>query len=160
MPVDGARSGTTVPLSFELNGTPITTDCHPTALLLDVVRALGWTGTKEGCAVGVCGACTVLVDDLPVSACLYLAACADGASVWTVEGLADRFPEVADAFVRCEGMQCGICTPGQVAAVCALRMLDPGADDQRIRQFLSGNLCRCTGYGTILDAAREALRHD
>jgi carbon-monoxide dehydrogenase small subunit len=144
-------------LAFRLNGEPTEMEVSPTAFLVDVVRDVGLTGTKEGCGVGVCGACTVLIDDRPVSSCLYLAPCVDGADVWTVEGLAERFPQVVDAFVSHEGMQCGICTPGQVAAVCALTLEDPDADDAAIGDYLNGNLCRCTGYRTILDAARAAL---
>lgn len=145
-------------LTFHLNGAPTELDVPATAFLIDVVRGMGLTGTKEGCGVGVCGACTVLVDDRPVSSCLYLAGCAAGADVWTVEGLAERFPHVAEAFTTHEGMQCGICTPGQVAAVCALGLQAPDADDEAIRDYLNGNLCRCTGYQTILAAAKAAVR--
>lgn len=144
-------------LAFTLNGRPVDVEASSTAMLVDVVRATGLTGTKEGCGAGVCGVCTVLVDDRPVSSCLYLAPCADGADVWTVEGLADRFPKVVDAFVKEEGMQCGICTPGQVAAVCGLALEQPGADEDAIRDYLNGNLCRCTGYQTIVAAAKAAL---
>jgi carbon-monoxide dehydrogenase small subunit len=147
-------------VAFRLNGERVEVDVTATAFLVDVVRQLGRTGTKEGCGVGVCGACTVLVDDRPVSSCLYLAACADGAQVWTSEGLCRRFPQVAEAFVNHEAMQCGICTPGQVAAVCALALQHPDADEGTIRDFLNGNLCRCTGYRTILAASSAALRHD
>ncbi|HEX6198381.1 MAG TPA: (2Fe-2S)-binding protein [Jiangellaceae bacterium] len=144
-------------LTFHLNGRMIELEAGPTAFLVDVLRSTGLTGTKEGCGMGVCGACTVLVDDRPVSSCLYLAPCVDGADVWTVEGLAERFPQVVDAFVAEEGMQCGICTPGQVAAVCALTLEKPAAAEPEIREYLNGNLCRCTGYQTIVAAAKAAL---
>ena len=137
-----------------VNGEELVADAPPTASLLDVLRDAGLTGTKEGCRIGVCGVCTVLVDDLPVSSCLFLAGCAEGREVWTVEGMADRRPEVVDAFVACEGMQCGICTPGQVMAVASMGPEVEG--DEEVRRYLSGNLCRCTGYGTILEAARAA----
>ncbi|HEU4543897.1 MAG TPA: (2Fe-2S)-binding protein [Jiangellaceae bacterium] len=145
-------------VAFRLNGQPTEVESRPTAFLVDVLRESGLTGTKEGCGVGVCGACTVLVDDRSVSSCLYLAPCVEGADVWTIEGLTERFPEVVDAFVAHEGMQCGICTPGQVAAVCALALEQPDADDGAIREYLNGNLCRCTGYQTILAAAKAALQ--
>lgn len=145
-------------VAFRLNGQPTDVESRATAFLVDVLRDSGLTGTKEGCGVGVCGACTVLVDDRPVSSCLYLAPCVEGADVWTIEGLTERFPEVVDAFVAHEGMQCGICTPGQVAAVCALALEQPDADDAAIQEYLNGNLCRCTGYQTILAAAKAALQ--
>jgi len=142
---------------FSLNGQPREVDVPAAASLLDVVRDLGVTGAKAGCRIGVCGVCTVLVDGLPVSSCLYLAHCADGAEVLTAEGIARVNPEVVDAFVRCEGMQCGICTPGQVVAAAAARAeLGPSPDDAQLRAYLIGNLCRCTGYVTIIEAARAA----
>jgi carbon-monoxide dehydrogenase small subunit len=146
-------------LRFELNGTPVEVEIATDTLLVDLIRGLGLTGTKEACGVGVCGACTVLVDDLPVSSCIYLAACADGAKVWTVEGLTTRDPELAAAFVEHEGMQCGICTPGQVVSACALRLDLPDADEQEIRAFMAGNLCRCTGYVSITDSVGAYLDH-
>jgi aerobic-type carbon monoxide dehydrogenase small subunit (CoxS/CutS family) len=141
-------------VKFTLNGQPRQADIPATASLLDVIRDLGLTGTKAGCRIGVCGVCTVLVDDLPVSSCLFLANCADEAEVWTVEGIARRQPEVVDSFVRCEGMQCGICTPGQVVTAAAARAeLGASLDEARLREYLIGNLCRCTGYATIIEAA-------
>lgn len=147
-------------LQLRLNGEPVEIETEPTAFLVDVVRGLGLTGTKAGCGVGVCGSCTVLVNDRPVSSCLYFAGCVDGGDVWTIEGLAERFPHVVGSFVAHEGMQCGICTPGQVAAVCALALNEPDADEDGIRDYLNGNLCRCTGYETIVESARASLRHD
>ena len=148
-------------ISLELNGEHVHVDVEPDSLLIDVLREqLGMTGTKEGCGVGVCGACTVLVEGSPVSSCLYLAAMAHEREVWTVEGLTATDPDLADAFVRCEGMQCGICTPGQVVAAAALRRQRPGAGEEEIRQWMSGNLCRCTGYGTILEAVKRYVSGD
>lgn len=144
-------------IRFSLNGEPREADVPATASLLDVIRDLGLTGAKAGCRIGVCGVCSVLVDDLPVSSCLYLAHCADGADVWTAEGIARASPDVVDAFVECEGMQCGICTPGQVVAALAARAeLGPAADEAQLREYLVGNLCRCTGYATIIEAAKAA----
>jgi aerobic-type carbon monoxide dehydrogenase small subunit (CoxS/CutS family) len=138
---------------FTLNGRPREADVPVTASLLEVIRGLGLTGTKEGCRIGVCGLCTVLVDDLPVSSCLYLAPCAEGTHVWTVEGIAQGRPGIAAAFVECEGMQCGICTPGQVVAAAGA---GEDLDEAQLREYLSGNLCRCTGYATIIEAVRAA----
>jgi aerobic carbon-monoxide dehydrogenase small subunit len=146
-----------VKVSFTLNGAPAEADVPPDALLLDLIRGLGYTGTKEGCGVGVCGVCTVLVDDLAVSSCIYLAACAAEAEVWTAEGLAREDPALIRAFAECEGMQCGICTPGQVVAAAALALERPGATADEIRERQSGNLCRCTGYQTIAESVRAYL---
>jgi aerobic-type carbon monoxide dehydrogenase small subunit (CoxS/CutS family) len=141
-----------VRLHANVNGRPFSAQAPAAASLLDVLRDAGLTGTKEGCRIGVCGLCTVIVDGLPVSSCLYLAGCVQGADVWTVEGVAQRQPEIVDAFVACEGMQCGICTPGQV--VMAASMGPEVQGEQAIRRYLSGNLCRCTGYASIVEAVR------
>lgn len=148
-------------ISLNLNGDRVYADVEADSLLIDVLRdQFRLTGTKEGCGVGVCGTCSVLVGGDPVSSCLYLAAMADGADVWTVEGLTAADPDLADAFVECEGMQCGICTPGQVVAAAALRRRHPGAGEQVIRRWMSGNLCRCTGYGTIIEAVKRYVGRD
>jgi len=144
-------------MDFELNGKTVSTDVSAGAMLLEVVRGLGLTGSKEGCGVGVCGLCTMIVRDVPVSACIYLAEMAQGAEVWTIEGLVERDPALLDAFVSSEGMQCGICTPGQLVAAYALGQDEPAADAAEIRHHMSGNLCRCTGYATILEAVRRYL---
>jgi aerobic-type carbon monoxide dehydrogenase small subunit (CoxS/CutS family) len=144
-------------ISFHLNGEPASAEVPGGTLLLDLVRGRGLTGTKEGCGVGVCGACTVLVDDRPVSSCLYLAACVEGSRVETVEGLARSDPGLTESFVDHEGMQCGICTPGQVVAAAALKRDNPGADRDEVIRFMSGNLCRCTGYQSILAAVEAYL---
>jgi aerobic carbon-monoxide dehydrogenase small subunit len=144
-------------LSFTLNGEAIDTEIEADVLLVDLIRGLGLTGTKEACGVGVCGLCTVLVNDLPVSSCLFLAACADGADVWTAEGLARKEPGLIRAFAEQEGMQCGICTPGQVVAAAALARENPAATEAEIREHQAGNLCRCTGYQTIAASVRSYL---
>jgi len=146
-----------VTLHFILNGEAVSAEAPDGALLLDVVRGLGRTGSKEGCSVGVCGLCTMLVGELPVSSCLYLAAMADGAEVWTVEGLTERDPALLEAFVAEEGMQCGICTPGQVVACYAMGLDEPDADEQEIRRYMSGNLCRCTGYVSVTASVKAYL---
>lgn len=148
-------------IALTLNGEQASADVEGDSQLLDVLREqFGLTGTKEGCGVGVCGACSVLVDGNPVSSCLYLAGMADGAEVWTVEGLAAKDPDLIEAFVECEGMQCGICTPGQVVAAAALRRHNPDPTEEEIRTWMSGNLCRCTGYGTIVEAVKRYVGRD
>ena len=141
-------------IRFVLNDEEREFEIEPDALLLDVIRDSGLTGTKEGCAVGVCGACTVVINDAPVSSCIYFAALCDGAEVLTIEGIARRDPSVIEAFVEHEGMQCGICTPGQVVAAYTLKREHPGADEEAVREYMAGNLCRCTGYVSITESVR------
>ena len=146
-------------IQFQLNGAPVAVEAPAFRRLLDLLREdLGLTGSKEGCGEGECGACTVLVDGTPANACLILASQVHGHSVMTVEGLADGelLHEVQDALITHGGAQCGICTPG--VAVCAAWAVDaePDADRARIRELLSGNLCRCTGYQLIVDAISDA----
>ncbi len=120
---------------------------------------LGLYGTKVSCGIQVCGACTVLVDGLPVSSCTYLAVDVDGRVVTTIEGAApDRQSSsvVQQAFIDCGAIQCGYCTPGYVLAVTALLEENPTPSDDEARHFLDGNICRCTGYGHIMDAVRRA----
>ena len=147
-------------ISLTLNDEATELEIDADAMLLDVVRAHGLTGTKEGCAAGVCGACTVVVDDVPVSSCLYFAALCDGKQILTIEGISTRDPSVIAAFVEFEGMQCGICTPGQVVAAYTLKREHPGASEAEVREYMAGNLCRCTGYVTITDAVRSYVAGD
>jgi aerobic-type carbon monoxide dehydrogenase small subunit (CoxS/CutS family) len=146
-------------VKFVLNDEEREFEIEPDAVLLDVIRASGLTGTKEGCAVGVCGACTVVVNDVPVSSCIYFAALCDGAEVLTVEGIAKRDPSVIEAFVEHEGMQCGICTPGQVVAAYTLKREHPGASEEAVREYMAGNLCRCTGYVSITESVRAYVNN-
>ena len=143
-----------------VNGAPRALEVPAHRLLLDVLREdLGLTGTKRGCAIGVCGACSVLVDGALVSACLYPAVDADGASVTTVEGLAaadGTLSPLQEAFIVHGGFQCGICTPGQLIAATALLAEHPRPDHDEIASWMMGNLCRCTGYGGIEAAIRAA----
>jgi aerobic carbon-monoxide dehydrogenase small subunit len=128
-------------------------------LLIDLLRdELGLTGTKESCSIGVCGACAVIVDGQMLSACLTLAVQYDGSSITTVEGLAqgDRLDPVQQAFVDYGGFQCGICTPGQVIAATALLRENPAPTTDEIKEWLSGNLCRCTGYYKIVESVEAA----
>jgi carbon-monoxide dehydrogenase small subunit len=129
--------------------------------LLEMLRdRLGLTGTKLGCGVGECGACTVLMDGDAVNACLVLAAQADGADIWTVEGLEreGRLDPLQEAFVRRGAVQCGFCTPGMLMSAKALLARNPHPSDEEIRVAISGNLCRCTGYQQIVEAISSVAR--
>jgi aerobic-type carbon monoxide dehydrogenase small subunit (CoxS/CutS family) len=138
-------------MRFVLNGKRADVEAPPLKRLLDVLREeCSLTGTKEGCGEGECGACTVLVDGLPVNACLVPFAHVRGRKVTTIEGLRSRLPE---AIVREGGSQCGICTPGVVMAAAAL---GPRPTVARVREALAGNLCRCTGYAGIVRALAGA----
>jgi carbon-monoxide dehydrogenase small subunit len=150
-------------LQFTVNGQPRSVTVASNRLLLHVLRDdLGMTGTKEGCSVGVCGACSVLVDGQLVSACLLPAVMADGAKVTTVEGLApddEHLSPLQEAFIRHGGFQCGICTPGQLIAATALLTENPRPSESQVKAWMMGNLCRCTGYYQIVEsilAAAEA----
>ena len=143
-----------------MNGAPQSLDVRADRRLIDVLRDdLGLTGTKEGCSIGVCGACSVLVGGELLSACLVPAVFVDGRAVTTVEGLAngDQLTPLQDAFIREGGFQCGICTPGQLIAATALLAERPRPSDDEIREWMMGNLCRCTGYYGITRAIRAAV---
>jgi len=145
-------------LSYTLNGRTAKVEIDAGSLLLDALRDSGALEVKEGCGVGVCGACSVLVDGRPVSSCLFFAACAEGAEVWTSRGLTDHDEALLEAFVAEEAMQCGICTPGQVVVAAALA---GQRAEISIEEYLAGNLCRCTGYQSILKAVNRYLEsHD
>ena len=142
-------------LSLRVNGKPFVREIPDNRLLLDFLREdLGLTGTKEGCSVGVCGACTVLLDGQAISSCLALAVFAGGSEVTTIEGLAEdgRLQPLQQAFIDCGGFQCGICTPGQIMAATALLDANPRPSREEITAWMMGNLCRCTGYYKIIEA--------
>jgi len=148
-----------VTVRFRLNGEDRVVQVPPYRLLLDCLRNdLGLTGSKEGCAVGVCGACAVLLDGKMVSSCLLLTVMADGADLTTVEGLAQdgRLHPVQQGFVDHGGFQCGICTPGQVVAAKALLDANPAPTEEDIKDWMMGNLCRCTGYYQIVESIKHA----
>lgn len=149
-------------LSFTLNTKPVALETEPDRRVIDLLREdLGLTGTKEACGEGECGACTIRVNKELRLSCLMIAAQIEGCSIETIEGLAgpdqDLHP-VQEAFVRAGAVQCGFCTPGMVMAVTDLLETLPDPDEARIRKALSGNLCRCTGYQKIMDAARLAAQ--
>jgi carbon-monoxide dehydrogenase small subunit len=141
---------------FTVNATPVEMDVPGMRRLLDVLREeLALTGTKEGCGEGECGACTVLLDGLPVDSCLVPICQVDGAVVLTVEGLAPNARELDPlqaAFLETGGAQCGICTPGMLMAARAYLDAGGGTDEDAIRDAIAGNLCRCTGYTKIVEA--------
>jgi carbon-monoxide dehydrogenase small subunit len=150
-----------ITLETTVNGRALSLRVPEQALLLDVLREeLGLTGSKRSCDVQVCGACTVLLDGLPVSACSVLAYEARGRRVLTIEGLADgdRLHPVQEAFLAASAFQCGFCTPGMILAVTALLEDTPGASADEARNYLRGNICRCTGYVAILEAVAAAQR--
>jgi len=144
---------------FELNGRPVAGEAEPRMLLTDFLRhGLGMTGTHVGCEHGVCGACTIEIDGVPARACLMLAVQAEGSEVVTIEGLSndDALTPLQASFRRHHALQCGFCTPGMITTAHALLSEEPDADADRIREVLSGNLCRCTGYISIIDAVLDA----
>jgi carbon-monoxide dehydrogenase small subunit len=147
------------PITFTANGVRRRVDVPPMKRLLDVLREdLGLTGTKEGCGEGECGACTVLVNDELLNSCLVPALQVQGAIICTVEELAkhgDLHP-LQTAFAEAGGAQCGICTPGMLTAAIYLLKKNPHPTRDEIREALSGNLCRCTGYGKIVEAVYKA----
>jgi carbon-monoxide dehydrogenase small subunit len=145
-----------------VNGTSYELDVKPWETLVDVLRNdLGLTGTKEGCGLGECGACTVIVDGKAVNSCLVLAAEADGKQITTIEGLADsdELHPIQEAFVERGGLQCGFCTPGMIMSTKALLDENPNPSEEEIRRGIAGNLCRCTGYSKIIESIKAAVEN-
>jgi carbon-monoxide dehydrogenase small subunit len=148
-------------IAFTLNGDKVTAEIEPQHNLVEVLqRQFNLMGARESCGQGMCGCCTVLVNGSAVSGCLYLGAFADGADVVTIEHLAcgEQLSAVQEAFIEAGAFQCGYCTPGFI--LMATQLLDevPEPDDEQIRHYLSGNLCRCGAYPEIMDAVRIAAR--
>ena len=146
-------------ISLTVNGEPKQVCAYPMERLLDVLRLeLGLTGVKEGCGEGECGSCSVLMDGTLVNSCLVPVLQAAGSSIVTIEGLAsgDSLHLLQEAFLECGGAQCGICTPGMILAAVHLLNENPAPTMDQIKEGLSGNLCRCTGYSQILEAVAEA----
>jgi aerobic-type carbon monoxide dehydrogenase small subunit (CoxS/CutS family) len=144
---------------FTVNGQSVTVSLEPRTSLADCLRhELKLTGTHLGCEHGVCGACTVIVDGAAVRSCLMLAAQADGCEVVTIEGLSNRddLTPLQASFRKHHALQCGFCTPGILTTAHALLSEEPDADADRIRDVLSGNICRCTGYVSIIEAVLDA----
>jgi carbon-monoxide dehydrogenase small subunit len=150
-------------ISFTLNGDKVAAEIKPHHNLVEVLqREFNLMGARESCGQGMCGCCTVLVNGAAVSGCLYLAAFVDGAEVTTVESLADpqsnSLSPVQEAFIEAGAFQCGYCTPGFVLMTTQLLDANPDPDDEAIRHYLSGNLCRCAAYPQILAAVKLAAR--
>ncbi len=144
-----------------VNGTPYELSIPPWRTLLEVIRQdLRLTGTKEGCGLGECGACTVIMDGKTVNSCLVLAAEADGKQITTIEGLADgdKLHPVQEAFVEHSGLQCGFCTPGMIMSAKALLDENSSPSEEEIRRGIAGNLCRCTGYTKIIESIAAAAK--
>lgn len=150
-------------LNFTLNGKPVETDVADNARLLDVLRdTLGLTGTKEGCGVGECGACTVIVDGDAVDSCLYPALRANGKSVTTIEGLSQdgRLDRLQQAVLDHHALQCGFCTPGFIMSAKALLDKNPHPTRDEVKVAIAGNLCRCTGYEQLIEAILDAAERE
>jgi aerobic-type carbon monoxide dehydrogenase small subunit (CoxS/CutS family) len=150
---------TTIPIGLNVNGIRHELSVEPRWLLVDVIREqVGLTGTHIGCEHGVCGTCTVLVNGETARSCLMLAVSADGAEITTVEGLApaDGLHPLQAAFREAQGLQCGFCTPGMLMIAHELLRANPSPSEAEIREAISANLCRCTGYQGIVDAVRLA----
>ena len=147
-----------VEITLNVNGRARAVTVPPRMTLVDCLRdVLRLTGTHVGCEHGICGACSVMFDGEPVRSCLMFAVQADGHAITTVEGLADEDGEISDlqdSFWECHAMQCGYCTPGMLVASQALLAENPNPDDGDIREAISGNLCRCTGYQQIVEAVK------
>ena len=148
-----------IPIHYTLHGRAFDAYVDPRLSLADLIRDHHHlTGTKKGCEVGECGACTVLVDGVPTDTCLFLAGLADGKDILTIEGLADglELSPIQQAFVDCGAIQCGFCTPGMVLSAYALILRNHRPSGEEIRKSLSGNFCRCSAYVQIIDAVQTA----
>lgn len=148
-------------INFTLNGRAVSAEVEPHYNLVELLQTqFGLTGARESCGQGLCGCCTVLVDGEPVSGCLYLAVFADGAELVTVEHLGgpQALDSVQQAFIDCGAFQCGYCTPGFVLMTKSLLARHPDPSDDQIKNYLSGNLCRCAAYPEIVNAVKMAAR--
>lgn len=158
MPAHAIVGTQTVPIEITLNGERRSLEVSPVTTLLDLLRHdLGLTGTKKGCDHGQCGACTVLIDGRRINSCLQLAVMQDGKSITTIEGLAadGRLHPLQQAFIEHDAFQCGYCTPGQICSAVALIEEGHANSREEIREFMSGNLCRCGAYTNIVDAIED-----
>ncbi len=150
-----------VPITLSVNGKQYTSEVEPRLLLVHYLRdTLGLTGTHVGCDTSQCGACTVLVNGESVKSCTILAAQADGASITTIEGLAQggKLHPLQEGFWEMHGLQCGFCTPGMIMSAVDLLQRNPNPSEEEIREGLEGNICRCTGYHNIVRAVQYAAK--
>ena len=149
-------------VELTVNGTLYKLSVQPWETLVEVIRDnLGLTGTKEGCGLGECGVCTVIMDGKTVNSCLVLATEADGKQITTIEGLADgdKLHPIQEAFIEQGGLQCGFCTPGMIMSAKALLDENPSPDEEEIRKGIAGNFCRCTGYTKIIESVKAAAKN-
>lgn len=147
-------------ITVSINGTQHESEVPVYRTLVDFIRYdLGLTGTKETCSVGVCGACTVIMNGEMVASCITLAVKADGSEIQTIEGLAQdgQLHPIQKSFINYGGFQCGACTPGQIMAAKALLDINPHPQEEEIREWMMGNLCRCTGYYQIVESITKAI---
>jgi carbon-monoxide dehydrogenase small subunit len=154
---------TTRSIAFTLNGRPVSAAVEPHQNLVEVLQGqFALTGARESCGQGLCGCCTVLLDGKPISGCLTLAVFADGAEIATIEqlGSPDALDPVQQAFIEAGAFQCGYCTPGFILMAKALLALKPQPSDDEIKDYLSGNLCRCGAYPEIVEAVKLAARNN
>ncbi|HYC36601.1 MAG TPA: (2Fe-2S)-binding protein [Usitatibacter sp.] len=150
-----------IDVELRVNGRPVPLTLEPRELLVDVLRdRLDLPGTKRSCDIGVCGACTVLIDGMPATSCSMLACDADGREITTIEGVggAGNLDPVQQAFLEHGALQCGFCTPGMVLAVKSLLAQNPHPTEEEVRHYLRGNLCRCTGYVKIIEAVLDLAK--
>jgi len=149
-----------IEVQFKLNGKDTTISTEANKRLLDVLREdLHLTGTKEGCAIGECGACTIILNGEAVTSCLMLIGQVQGAEIITIEGLSENgeLHPLQQKFLEHGAVQCGYCTPGMLLSAYALLLKNPNPTDDEIKEAIAGNLCRCTGYKQIIDAVKEAI---
>ena len=150
-----------IKIRFKVNSEEREIVTEPTKTLLSILREdLGLKGTKEGCGKGECGACTVIMDDKPVVSCLVLACQLDGSEITTIEGISsdDILDPIQEAFIEDGAVQCGFCTPGMILSAKALLMKNRNPTEEEIKEAISGNLCRCTGYAKIIKAIHKATK--
>ena len=148
------------PMNVTVNGKEYSLEVPARRMLVDMLRYdVGLTGTKEACSIGVCGACTVLIDGRVVASCITMALQASGADVTTIEGVAqdERLHPLQQSFIENGGFQCGICTPGQILAAKSLLDFNPSPSEDEIKEWMVGNLCRCTGYYQIIESITRAI---
>lgn len=149
-------------ISFTLNGKQVNSEVDVRKSLLEVLRDMGLTGVKKGCGVGECGACTVLINEIPMDSCLYLAVWANGQEIRTIEGIAENgeLSKVQKAFIAEGAIQCGFCTPGLVLTTTALAESEKNYNHEELKRELSGHICRCTGYQKIVSAAEKSIAEE
>jgi carbon-monoxide dehydrogenase small subunit len=148
-------------IRFRLNHNNITTVVEPNMRLLDLLRnKFNLTGTKEGCSIGECGACTVIMNGKAVNSCLVLAGQCEGANIITIEGIEKegKLHPLQENFLKSGAVQCGFCTPGMIMSAYALLLENPNPTEEEIKEAIAGNLCRCTGYKQIIDAVEKSAR--